>query len=81
LYHLATGVRSQTLRDWQAKVNEEMKKLSVQISPDKWYVCMPQLVSRVGHRNPDTVNIITSILLKVLTSFPRQVIINGLLPL
>jgi serine/threonine-protein kinase ATR len=50
-----------------------LHNLSNEITAAKWYLCMPQLVSRVGHRNPDTVDVICDILLKIMIHFPQQV--------
>ena len=68
------GVRGKSLRDCQVQVNETMQKFAREIPPSIWYVCMPQLVSRVGHRNPETVQIICSLLLRILTNYPQQVL-------
>ncbi len=62
----------QELRVGQREVNEQMRSNEKKIDTSVWYYCMPHLASRVGHSNADTVNIIQSILAKVLASFPHQ---------
>lgn len=54
---------------------------SGQVSSSVWFKCTTQLVSRVGHRNKNTLAIIVNILTKVIANYPAQGIwqIAGLL--
>ena len=49
-----------------------MVKLIKKVKTNVWYRCMPQLVSRVGHRNQETIQVITQILVNVLVDYPKQ---------
>ena len=42
------------------------------VPPNSFYVALPQLISRVGHNDEDTVRIVKAILKRVLVKFPRQ---------
>jgi serine/threonine-protein kinase ATR len=56
----------------QREVNTLIAAGAVKISAYTWFHCMPQLVSRIGHNNPGTVEIIQSILLRILVEYPKQ---------
>lgn len=56
----------------QGETNECMGKICEAVPASTWYMCMSQLVSRVLHRNEGTVNLLVTILLKILGSFPKQ---------
>lgn len=60
------------LQKCQSEANECMAKICAAVPPSTWYVCMSQLVSRVLHRNEDTVKLLVTILLKILAKFPKQ---------
>lgn len=55
-------------------LNALMKKARNGLPSNVWYQCMPQLVSRMGHPNPESLEVIISILLKILIDFPRQAV-------
>ena len=42
------------------------------VSPRSYYIALPQLISRVGHSDNDTVDIVKAILKRVLVKFPRH---------
>ena len=56
----------------QEKTNEEMARLIRTVPPHSFYIALPQLISRVGHNNEDTVEIVKGILKRVLVKFPRH---------
>jgi serine/threonine-protein kinase ATR len=55
-----------------AHVNVKLRKACNDIPAHVWYRCMPQIVSRIGHSNTETLNIIKEILVKIIVSFPQQ---------
>ena len=55
------------------KVNTSMQTSVRRFKAHTWFSCMPQIVSRIGHSNPDVVLIIKEILVKILVAFPQQV--------
>lgn len=77
-----TRMRSITSPDKQApptqlqsaikKANTRMGKVANVVSAATWYACIPQLVSRTGHSNPKTVEVLVQILIRIVTSFPQQ---------
>ncbi len=60
------------LRAAQVRANEVLSTMAPLIHESVWFMCMPQLVSRVGHRNPDTLAILTAIVLRVMAAYPKQ---------
>ena len=60
------------LKKSQSEVNEMIKTIDKKLDPCAWYTCMPQLVSRTGHSNSETLEIVTQILEKLLSKFPQQ---------
>jgi len=42
------------------------------VPPHSFYIALPQIISRVGHDNEDTVEIVKAILKRVLVKFPRH---------
>jgi len=61
-----------TLTAAQLAANRDMARTSSEVSAAVWFVGTSQLVSRILHRNPDTVAVITMLLQKILQAFPRQ---------
>jgi phosphatidylinositol kinase/protein kinase (PI-3 family) len=53
-------------------MTKKMNAVAGQIPAHTWYACMPQIVSRIGHPFPDTVNIVKLILIKILGTFPHH---------
>jgi len=60
------------LRKAQTDVNEMIRSIDRKLDYSAWYTCMPQLVSRTGHSNTETLEIVTNILEKLLHRFPQQ---------
>jgi serine/threonine-protein kinase ATR len=56
----------------QKRANDSMAKVCGEVPASTWYLCMSQLVSRVLHRNEDTVKVVVSILLKILAAYPKE---------
>lgn len=56
----------------QYEANETMAKFVKTIPSIAYYSVLPQLISRIGHSDPDTVMVVTTILKRVLTKFPAQ---------
>ena len=63
---------SRLLKRRQAEANSLMERFCTETPPVVFYTALPQLISRVGHRNTTTANVVTSILKRVLTKFPQQ---------
>jgi serine/threonine-protein kinase ATR len=53
-------------------MTKKMNSAAGQIPAHTWYACMPQIVSRIGHQYPETVNIVKLILIKILGTFPHH---------
>ncbi|EFA75155.1 protein kinase [Heterostelium album PN500] len=55
---------------------KQMKKIISEIEgkipPYLWLTFFPQLISRINHKNPDTWDILESIIVKVLVAYPLQ---------
>ena len=68
----STASTSSALQVSQNKVNELMQRLTQDVGANIWFHAIQQIVSRVGHKHQETVNIIEALLLKVLTAFPKQ---------
>ncbi len=68
----AAGGQESPLKMAQNRANEIMLVMAPYIPESVWFMCMPQLVSRVGHRNQITLNIVTAILQRVLVAYPKQ---------
>eukprot|EP01034_Spumella_vulgaris_P021660 gene21660-27701_t len=68
----SSGAPESLLRSAQMRANEILFVMAPLIHESVWFMCMPQLVSRVGHRNPDTLQIIITILQRVLVAYPKQ---------
>ena len=63
---------SATLRSNQEKANALLKDCIKTIPAISYYAVLPQLVSRLNHRDEDTCAIVSAILKRVLTKFPKQ---------
>ncbi|KAF5363593.1 hypothetical protein D9756_000300 [Leucocoprinus leucothites] len=59
-------------REAAAKCQEHASRAIREIPAYKWYIAFPQIVSRVGHRNPETFQILSRLILKVLEEYPKQ---------
>jgi serine/threonine-protein kinase ATR len=64
--------KASTLAASQKSVNEIVLQQSASVPSASWYICLPQLVSRLGHNNPNTVQIIMTVLERVLIDFPSH---------
>jgi serine/threonine-protein kinase ATR len=62
------------LSNAQNLVNESVYKLSAAIPAASWYTCTSQLVSRLGHSNQNTLNVIWQLLVRILTEFPDHAV-------
>ncbi|GAM27893.1 hypothetical protein SAMD00019534_110690 [Acytostelium subglobosum LB1] len=59
--------------DNQVKALKTMVKEFVnQIPAHLWLMFLPQLISRIVHKNPDTLEVIEMIIVKVMTEYPAQ---------
>lgn len=67
-----TRVEPSILVKAQSTANQTMSRICTDVPASTWYMCMSQLVSRVLHRNDETVKVIIAILLKILATFPKQ---------
>ena len=56
----------------QKALSQRAKRYMSDIPAYKWYTCMPQIVSRVGHRSPDAISLVKGILHNILVAFPEQ---------
>jgi serine/threonine-protein kinase ATR len=56
----------------QDKANEMMVTFMKKIPPVSYYSVLSQLVSRIGHKDDDVVNILCAILKRILIKFPAQ---------
>lgn len=56
----------------QDKANEIMVTFMKKIPSISYYSALPQMVSRIGHKDEDVVNILCAILKRILIKFPRQ---------
>ncbi|KZS97819.1 hypothetical protein SISNIDRAFT_472705 [Sistotremastrum niveocremeum HHB9708] len=54
------------------RLNKEITDAIRNIPAYKWFTAFPQIVSRVGHRNPETFNQLASLITRVLSAFPKQ---------
>lgn len=63
---------SDALHRNQDKVNQLVATYVRTIPAISYYNVLPQLISRVGHNDKDTVTIVLAILKRVLTKFPSQ---------
>lgn len=66
------GAIEESLKSEQDKANIIMAGLIRTVPPHSFYIALPQLISRVGHNNEDTVEIVKAILKRVLAKFPRH---------
>lgn len=53
-------------------ITKRMKEQIAHISSSTWYSGLPQIIAWIGHNNHDTVQLIKMIVVKVLSSFPKQ---------
>ena len=65
---------SDALKKSQNLVCDLIEKLVHKRAATAWYVCISQLVSRIGHRNSRTLLLIKDTIQKTLESFPKQTI-------
>jgi hypothetical protein len=63
---------TEQLKSYQTKLNHMVDSFSRTINALTWYSCLPQLISRTGHPNPETLRIIESIITMVLIAYPQQ---------
>lgn len=56
----------------QRKVNDMMSAFANELAPHIWYLAFPQIVSRVLHRDSDSVGILEHILQRLLSAYPKQ---------
>ena len=68
----AKASSDQCLADQQHEANALMAEFLQVIPPHSFYTVLPQLISRVMHRDEDTARIVRAILTKVLEKFPPQ---------
>ena len=61
-----------SLRRAQTECCDTVKLYSSKITPNVWFSCLPQLVSRIEHTHRDTVETINHIILKVLIAHPKE---------
>ena len=66
------GNNGSKLKETCAGINETLKEATKKVPARIWFVCISQLVSRAGHPNKKTLSIITAILIKLLTEYPKQ---------
>ena len=66
------GSESNTLHKNQDKANQLVSTYVKTIPAISYYNVLPQLISRIGHSDKDTVTIVLAILRRVLTKFPSQ---------
>ncbi len=64
------------LREKQKNANDLMTKLAKDIPEHQFYTALPQLMSRIGHRDQITQKIVKTILKRVLTKFPQQAMVS-----
>ena len=67
-----TCSKPSSLESAQKGINKKVGKVAQSIAASTWYSCIPLLVSRTGHINPETLRIIRQILVRVVTVAPRQ---------
>ncbi|KXN89480.1 Protein kinase rad3 [Leucoagaricus sp. SymC.cos] len=60
------------LRDIVTKCHETAARAIREIPAYKWYIAFPQIVSRVGHSNPEIFKTLSKLILKVLEEYPKQ---------
>ena len=60
------------LESMQAKANKQMSSMVRSIPAISFYTALPQLISRVGHRDGATSDIVITILKRLLVKFPQQ---------
>lgn len=54
------------------EANKQMAKNLKEIPPSAFYTAIPQLLSRVTHRDRDTASVVYGILRRILIKFPQQ---------
>ncbi|KAF8659134.1 hypothetical protein AX16_001904, partial [Volvariella volvacea WC 439] len=54
------------------KLNETVAKAVQEVSVWKWYTAFAQIVSRVGHANPDVYKLLAKVIIVVLQEYPKQ---------
>ncbi|KAF9450926.1 hypothetical protein P691DRAFT_724995 [Macrolepiota fuliginosa MF-IS2] len=59
-------------KDSISKCNSQAQKAIHEVPAYKWYIAFPQVVSRVGHSNPETYRVLSGLILKVLGEYPKQ---------
>jgi serine/threonine-protein kinase ATR len=64
--------RSEKLALLKSSANKVIVRFKDSIEAHIWFACMPQLVSRTGHKNPETLSLVKDLVLRVLTSYPQQ---------
>lgn len=61
-----------TLRSYQDKSNALLRDCIRNIPAISYYTVLPQLISRLNHKDSDTCAIVSAILKRVLTKYPKQ---------
>lgn len=64
-------------KEQQRNANDLMATLAKDIPPHQFYTALPQLMSRIGHRDPATQKIVKSVLKRVLTKYPEQAMVRS----
>mmetsp|Transcript_33811 Transcript_33811/g.54794 ORF Transcript_33811/g.54794 Transcript_33811/m.54794 type:complete len:1076 (+) Transcript_33811:213-3440(+) len=57
---------------WIRQVNEQIAKFGSEIPLYCWYTALPQMISRIMHKNVDVFNILRTIISRVVCAYPQQ---------
>lgn len=67
-----SGTEGSIIAQAQRAMASRAIKYMGEVDPAKWYTCMPQIVSRVGHPSPDAIRFVKGALHNILVTFPEQ---------
>lgn len=73
---LDSTVSASSFQEKQQIVNDLMLKLAKDIPQHQFYTVIPQLVSRIGHRDSTVQRTVKTILKRVLVKFPEQAMVS-----
>ncbi|TFK72010.1 hypothetical protein BDN72DRAFT_869695 [Pluteus cervinus] len=66
------GLQMPGNKEYFQKLNDTVSKAIIEIPAYKWYTAFPQIVSRIGHTNPEVFKHLTVLIIRVLETYPKQ---------
>jgi serine/threonine-protein kinase ATR len=67
-----TKASAQGIGNYLRKITSAVDKARQELPEYQWFTAFPQLVSRVGHSNPQVSEVLMSIIARVITRYPQQ---------